>query len=90
MWSIGEDTEFIIEENGKKNFEILAKCFETVLSGKKFNIKEVKKEWKNVELVLNKTLKTCSKSAKYCQRNDQSINCYFKIMFSECEQILIY
>ena len=65
LWNIGEDTELTVAEDGK-NFEILAKCFETVLSGKKFNIKEVKKEWKKVRLVLNKTFKTCSKSAKYC------------------------
>ena len=65
LWDIVEDTELIVKENGK-NFEILAKCFETVLSGKKFNIKETKKEWRKVGLVLNKTVKTCSKSAGCC------------------------
>ena len=65
LWNIGEDTELTVAEDGK-NFEILAKCFETVLSGKKFNIKETKKEWRKVGLVLNKTVKNCSKSAGCC------------------------
>ena len=56
LWNIGEDTEVIVEED-EKNFEILVKCFETVLSGKKFNIKEAKNEWGKVRVVLNKNFK---------------------------------
>ena len=49
LWGIGEDTELIVAEDGK-NLEILAKCFEAVLSTKKFNIKEAKKEWRKVTI----------------------------------------
>ena len=80
------DEDAIDRKRRWKNFWSTCRLFWKFLSSKKFNIKEAKKEWKKVGLVLSKTLKTCSNFMIH----DQFINCYFKIFSSKFDQVLIY
>ena len=48
QWSLDQDTYQMLNAD-IKNIEILSKSFEHVLQGKKYNLKEAKKEWKKVD-----------------------------------------
>ena len=62
-WSLDQDTDQMLNAD-IKNIEILFKSFEHVLQGKKYNLKEAKKEWKKVSKrkLSEKILGQCSLS----------------------------